>query len=110
MPREQGRCSCWTRTGSPALGIGTQLDIGRVRACWGGTRGLWLGASVCGPAEPAGGNHTNPWRLVGIRTGSLLSQCYIHQLSLQLHCDIEPLGDAECPNAYIQISVNPLSR
>lgn len=62
------------------------------------------GQSVCGPAEPTGGNHTNPWRLVGNQTGSLLSQCYIHQLSLQLHCDIEPLGDA-----YVQINVNPLS-
>lgn len=68
------------------------------------------GRSVCGPAEPTGGNKTNPWRLVGNQTGSLLSQCYIHQLSLQLHHGIEALGDAECPNAYIQINVNPLSR
>lgn len=49
------------------------------------------------------------WRPVGNRAVILLGWCYIHQVSLQVHHGIEPSGDSDSPNMYIQININSFS-
>lgn len=53
---------------------------------------------------------TRPWGLVGNWAESLVSQCYVHQISLQQHHGIEPLGDTDSPSTYMPVNVNPSTR
>lgn len=101
VPGEPGKCSGWHLMGNSAPWLGVQVDVGSAERLPGGWRTCgWQGSLV---------EVTKPWRLVGNPAESRLSQCYVHRVSLQLHYGIEPVGDADSPNTYIPINVNPLA-
>lgn len=95
--------------GNSALALSVQLEAGRGECLRGGhawpVGGGWRACGWPGSLEDV----PKPWGLVGDRAECLISQCYVHRVSLQLHHGIEPLGATDSPNIYIAINVNPLT-